>query len=741
MDGVTSELTSPRLTEWDLGNGGSHEPELDLLPVLFSGYRDLAKLRHDYPLILVEGDRPDGCLQSLTGVLDAILKAVAPPGVGGERQRQDVLKLEAEIKSLLAGGTGGRLSWLWRRAADDLVTRAEESERKHLARSLELARDRLEIDGEVVDCDWDTPVVILTHAWNAVHATKARAFRRRVEALIQRLWDILKADFMKSDKARSPQALRASVGAAFEADFDFEALSRVLSKGSEDDLLSEDRRRRIRAVLQVLQSQRFYAPGRASGPRPDRVEPHGFVFDSCAAALEAFRDRLPEMVDFIKAVTIAELEIENRYEPARHDAFFARFDETELGEDELALFPSYLVCLRDGRSDAAETAQAFEAIASGLPVKVLIQTDDVLGDPSPEPPRAAFGGGSARLAAMAMGANHAYVLQAPASALYRSRGGLLKGLTFEGPALFSIYSGATESVSGVPPYLLAAAALESRTFPAFSYDPSAGPDWASRFDLAGNPQPEARWPEHRFAYEDQEQQRAGEAVAFSYADFAACDARYAKHRVPVTQDQWHETMTPVGDYLALENGDRAGRVPYLWTIDTDATLRRTVVDEKLVQAAKDCADLWRSLQELGGINNSHAERLVAREREAWNREREEQEIAPAPPAPEPPAAEAPAESAVAAEPEAAEEETVDPDAPHIETARCTTCNECTEINGEMFAYNDDMQAYIADLDAGTYRQLVEAAESCQVSIISPGKPRNPDEPGLDELLERAAPFN
>ncbi len=58
----------------------------------------------------------------------------------------------------------------------------------------------------------------------------------------------------------------------------------------------------------------------------------------------------------------------------------------------------------------------------------------------------------------------------------------------------------------------------------------------------------------------------------------------------------------------------------------------------------------------------------------------------------------------------------------------------------MFAYDDDLRAYVADPDAGTYRELVEAAESCQVAIIHPGKPRNPDEPGLDELVERARPF-
>ena len=79
--------------------------------------------------------------------------------------------------------------------------------------------------------------------------------------------------------------------------------------------------------------------------------------------------------------------------------------------------------------------------------------------------------------------------------------------------------------------------------------------------------------------------------------------------------------------------------------------------------------------------------------------------------------------------------------PWIETPRCTTCNECVQMNKELFAYNENRQAYIANPDAGTYRQLVEAAESCQVSIIHPGKPRRPDEPNLAELLERAAPFN
>jgi hypothetical protein len=58
----------------------------------------------------------------------------------------------------------------------------------------------------------------------------------------------------------------------------------------------------------------------------------------------------------------------------------------------------------------------------------------------------------------------------------------------------------------------------------------------------------------------------------------------------------------------------------------------------------------------------------------------------------------------------------------------------------MFAYDANKQARIVDANAGSYRQLVEAAESCQVAVIHPGKPKNPNEPGLEDLLKRAELF-
>lgn len=78
---------------------------------------------------------------------------------------------------------------------------------------------------------------------------------------------------------------------------------------------------------------------------------------------------------------------------------------------------------------------------------------------------------------------------------------------------------------------------------------------------------------------------------------------------------------------------------------------------------------------------------------------------------------------------------------YIDSARCTTCNECTNLNNKMFAYNADKQAHVKDAKAGTFQQLVVAAERCPVSIIHPGSPLNPKEKDLAKWVKRAEKFN
>ncbi|HEX6069733.1 MAG TPA: 2-oxoacid:acceptor oxidoreductase family protein [Longimicrobiaceae bacterium] len=114
--------------------------------------------------------------------------------------------------------------------------------------------------------------------------------------------------------------------------------------------------------------------------------------------------------------------------------------------------------------------------------------------------------------------------------------------------------------------------------------------------------------------------------------------------------------------------------------------------------------------------------------------------APAAPAPAIPAAAGAAAPAASGGVAVAEEEDELGMEAYIDTERCTTCNECTNLNPKMFAYNENKQAYIKDPRAGTFRELVLAAEKCPAALIHPGTPLNPKEKDLAKWVERAKGF-
>jgi hypothetical protein len=699
----------------------------DLHPAILSGYRDLTTLRYDFPLVLVR-DGGGNSVQSLSDLVDRALRDIVANG-DGERVRKHAIRVEREIRKLVAEGATGSLSNLW----DIGVTRVGAKSDELLQNSLGRLRAALKTDGEVIDCDKAMPFRLFQHVWQISQHQKAQKFRADINKFIMKLSDILSADFVRSKEGLSADRLRASIGAAHQGAFDFEAMSRMLAATSANAPIPEIRRQRVRVLLSVLRSQRFFAPTSESD-KSIGAEPYSFVFEKCSDAVAAYRERLPKMIELAKALAMTKFEIEGEYSEARHGAFFAEFGDNGLDPDDIAAFPDYLICVRAADLRAAESDLILQAFAAGMPAKVLMRTDDLLEESVIGGDYLISGLRSRQLASTAIGFGTLYVLQSSSSGLFRMREQIARGLAYPGPALFSVFSGA--SGTPFPPYLTAAAAAESRAFPAFIYDPSAGPDWASRFSLHANSQIDLDWPLQRFDYEDGERQRVSEDLAFTLVDFAACDPRFARHFAKVPRMKWSADLVPVAEFLAREPQGLSEKVPCLLMVDHDNRLQKVIVDDKLVQEARRCVEAWRSLQELGGINNSHAARLVEQERKVWA-EKSQPVAAPEETQTGAAAAEAPAVP-VSAPAEAVAEKSSDE--PYIETPRCTSCNECTQMNDKMFGYDANKQASIINPDAGTYRQLVEAAENCQVSIIHPGKPRNPNEPDLDELKKRAEPF-
>ena len=685
---------------------------LKLCPASFSGFQDLTRLRYDFPLVLVDEPVGVGFAEALSGVIDTLLQTFAADA-DGERIRKLVLRLEQTIRQRLAHGASGRLSELWDQAAQSLI--AQDAQ---LADSLGRARERLSLDGELLDCNGALPNKLIGHAWLITQQRRARRFNDEVERLVLKLTEIIEADYAASEASRSAENLRHAFGAGPLNSFDFEAMSTLLKRVSVRENLSERRLARIRALINTLRSQKFYPADSALNA------PYCFAFHGCCAAFEAYCERQAEAIELARAMSMARLEIKGEYNEARHDALFASFGENGLDAEARAIFPDYLVRMNAAALTGAEQSTLTDILSADLPIKILVQTDDILEKSPLENGHLAFTLRSKQLARMTMGMG-VYVVQSPAASLYRMRQAIQGGLEHAGSAVFSIYSGDSPATAALPPYLVSAAASESRLFPVFCSNPGAGRDWASRFSLAGNPQAENDWPLHELVWQDENYQSVRESVPFSLIDFVALDARYAKHFARVPTAHWNQHLVPVAVTLEKVRHGAVTQVPYLIMSDAAQGIHRVLVDEKLIREARRCCTAWNTLRELGGVCNSHAAKLLSTEKANWQKRDPEVSMV---------AASVPSGGVAEGDAESTSGEA------YIETPRCASCNACLQINNKLFAYDGNQQAFIADLKAGTYAQLVEAAENCQVAIIHPGKPQNPHEAGLAELVRRAEAF-
>lgn len=750
---------------------------LKLLPALLHGYRDLSRIRHDYPLILID-DENGRYVTTLTMIVDEFLEEHDTLGDEGERFRRDVLKLESEVRILAEGKSGVRFQDLLKQAAQRLLAASPlQNEKKNVfMRNIDQAVNGLKKNGEIVPCDDDTPVRVLEGAWRLVWREKTAEFARELESLIRALEGILRAD-RRNQAGDEAELLRRQLEQGAGSDLDYDALADILSHKVTGEPLPAERRERIESSLKILQSGLVHFA-------PDR-EGHGSILaENCSQALVGYRSRLREMTEFFRAVRMARLEQKDKYQDA-HNAYFKNFSLADLTVEELKLIPAYLVRIREDRFDAENMNALFQILSSQLPIKVLIQPQNAC-ECGPLEEGAIFGGWSTQLARMATALNGAFVLQTVNSQLYQARENIRRGLEFDGPSLISVYSGSRDIAPHLSSYLDSAAALASRTFPTFVYDPAAGDDWSARFSLEQNPSPDSIWPLNDFSVREESGSVVNLQLAFTFADFIGLDVRMTDSFLPVSTLSLIDQMIPVGDYLDMDADATQDMIPYLFMVNEDDTLYYVVVRRNIIEAARASAGVWRSLRELGGIDNSHVRRALTLERE---RQAEEQRleierikeefqeqydktvgelrdeiigniasslleggiIAPAAGGVRTTAAPAAASGAVPAGESAAataeapaaeeEEEAISFDEAYIETPRCTSCNECINRNNKLFVYNENKQALIADVNAGTFRDLVESAELCPVRIIHPGKPVNPGEPGLDDLVKRAEPFN
>lgn len=649
-----------------------------------------------------------------------------------------------------------------------------------------------------------TPVRLLLHAACKCGIERDAQLREQVTVLRNRLRDLLATERAKDGTSTKAGALAESVGATESAHVDPEALSRVLGKHRGSKSMGAAQRKRAERTVELFEkflsrkepkvvhvvheSEAWGKVGTVESERTQWTRVAGS--DLCAAGAAAFDDIAGEYAELFGGIRIAQLELARAYEPSRHDAMLEMFNWRSFTAEELLWLPRVVVIESAEHLAGAGMRELSQALLSGRPLDIVVAVRAAT-----DPGRGGAGGGEEELfggyrfelAYLGLSHREALVNQSTAARPGHLMESFVRSLDGSRASLHVISSGLASDGS-VPPlgaWLHGGAALEGRAHPVLHYDPQAGQTWARRLDFGANPQLEEDWPRYSLPCRDQAGAEQELEIAFTFADFAMMEAEFADEFRVVPVGGFGEELMPVGEYLALDADEAMDRIPYIWGADESGQLTRVVISRRLAFTCRDRLDYWRTLQELAGVRNEHVREAVERERERLGAEFEAQKArlaeehakevervesqaagetmaklaqallstdvsafaagAVAPASVAAPARVAPVEEtqvALAEEPEAvAEEEDEEFDEPWIESALCTTCNDCMDINAQVFVYNANKQAVIADASAGTFDQIVRAAEKCPAKCIHPGKPQNADEPNLEELIERAKPFN
>ena len=583
--------------------------------------------------------------------------------------------------------------------------------------------------GAAIPLGPDALVEIVTTIVREARASAVDRFARDARELRARVVDLI---HLAGPAGRTAARLAPSLGEAGIASVDADALARSLGTPRGGRRLDPGRRDRLARILSRL---REFADsvGRPTVEVTRELEEASARFDIAATYT----------VPVLAAMRAARLELAGDYDPAHHDAALGALDWRGLTSDELLLLPTVVVlenapAVRDGALSALS-----HVLLSGRPIRVVVAESIADGVPDGHHPT---------LGHLALAHREAFVLQSSLGRGAHLIAGLRRMTTFPGPA--AAFIAVPRWSSPVPPWLQLVAAWNGRGTPCCVYDPTRGPSFAESFELGDDPALDRAWPS--YSVED------GIDEPFTWAHVAALDPAWHPHFRVLSPDEWRDDQVEVAAYLDTPEEDRRRLVPFVWLAGENGRPCRAAITRTLAFACRDRARAWRMLHELAGRDNEHVKRAVrqaldaaavetARERERLEREHaaelervrtEASDQATrrlaaklldldGPETPiEAPAAPAAAATAV---PAPAEE-------PWIESALCTSCNECTNLNGKMFRYDKNKQACLADAAAGTFDQLVRAAEKCPARCIHPGRPRPGDKTATPALLARAAVF-
>ncbi len=485
-------------------------------------------------------------------------------------------------------------------------------------------------------------------------------------------------------------------------------------------------------------------------------------------AMGLFEGHMMKMADGFRAIRIAELELDGSYNPKEHDPWFQKFNWKEFTDEEWLLCPPVVSIGGDGAMYDIGFQNLSRAMASGMPIKVLILDTQVYSNTGGQACTSGFVGQIADMTPYGkamkgkeeirkemglIGIAHrtSYILQSSPSNTTHLIEGYIDGLNSRCPAMFNIYSTCQpeHGVADDATYRQSKLVVESRGYPLLKYDPFAGETVEECLDLEGNPALGEDWPSYNLDYQDDTGKESTMKLPVTFADFAATEGRFRKHFRQAPAETWGDEMIPFHDFLDMDEDDREGHYPYIWAVDDNNELIRILCSQEIVLSAEDRRHYWRQLQGLAGelghvdINSVIEQTKVDMATRLSSTLLSLTSTGSTDLLTQAVSANGNTGSASLGTVASAGNTTASTDGFEpvwIETPECTTCDECTDIAPNIFAYNSEKLAEVINPTGGKFKDIVRAAEKCTAGCLHPGSPWDMSEKDIDKLIKRAEKY-
>ncbi|MEX0324577.1 MAG: hypothetical protein AB3N33_00675 [Puniceicoccaceae bacterium] len=369
------------------------------------------------------------------------------------------------------------------------------------------------------------------------------------------------------------EKLGDTLGPFGSSNLNLSSLSKVLGSSS-SRCMPEERVNRINRLLEKLEAiKKSCAEETGKNPVMDISEEEERIHEKA-------EEHLNRMAEIFCSLRIAQLEIRSKYHPATHDPVFANFSWRLLSPAEFRLCPPFLI-MANLESDSGRTLRKIMSLLeSRKPFKIAAMRTSLrkVYSPTADPSVPA----SMAVETLPLAMRGVFFLQTCIAAPDFTKR-LFDALTSSRPTLLSLLAqkdGEDEAAFR----LRAERAIRSRAFPLVSYDPDKARGFVSCFDISDNP----------------------EGVgSYTFADFALGESEFSGEFTNPPADVPEDSLVPVGEYLELVRHQRMGKFPCVYVPGPDGQALPKVVSPAVITQTSDQIHIWRTLQEIAGVDNPH----------------------------------------------------------------------------------------------------------------------------------------